>query len=123
MIKPSKNLPPWGNLALEPTPAQSAAWDALTREEQLAVFREAVDGPDARSDSGMTADEVFARARADSRQEPCLSIAFRGTPEGNWTASMSLPNFVLGQTGRHLCFGFDSDISKARRLDEIREGA
>ena len=64
MLKNSKNLPPWGNLALEPTPAQSAAWDALTREEQLAVFREAVDGPDARTDSGMTADEVFARARA-----------------------------------------------------------
>ncbi len=66
MIKHSKNLPPWGNLVLEPTPAQCAAWDALTREEQLAVFREAVDGPEARTDSGMSLDDVLIRARARS---------------------------------------------------------
>lgn len=64
MIRTSKKLTPWGNLALEPTPAPSAAWDALTREQQLAVFRDEVDGPDARTDCGLTGEEIFAQARA-----------------------------------------------------------
>jgi len=64
MNKQTKTLAPYGNLALPPTPAEAAAWAAMTREQQLEVFREHVDGRDARTDCGMTAEEIFARARA-----------------------------------------------------------
>jgi hypothetical protein len=50
------------------TPSESdiADWEAMTREEQLSALREVVDGPEARTDSGMSMDELLARARARS---------------------------------------------------------
>jgi len=64
MINQQKSNPPYGNLALEPTAAEAAAWEAMSREEQLAVLRNHVDGPEARCDSGLTMDEIVAKARA-----------------------------------------------------------
>jgi hypothetical protein len=55
--------PPYGNLALEPTPAESAAWEAMTREQQLAVLREAVNSPEASTDCGKTMDEIMDEIR------------------------------------------------------------
>ena len=66
MTKQQKSNPPYGNLALEPTAAEAAAWEAMSREEQLLELRAELDGPEARTDSGMTFDEVIDRARARS---------------------------------------------------------
>ncbi len=63
MSKQPKSNPPYGNLALEPTPAEAAAWEAMTREQQLAVLREHINSPDASTDCGRTMDEIMAEIR------------------------------------------------------------
>ena len=66
MSKQPKSKPSYGNLALEPTAAEAAAWEAMSREEQLEALRAEVDGPEARTDSGITMEEVLEKARARS---------------------------------------------------------
>jgi hypothetical protein len=49
--------------ALPPTEAELAAWRALSRDEQLARYREALQAPDAQSVSKATMADVLATAR------------------------------------------------------------
>ena len=49
--------------ALPPTEAELAAWHALSREEQLARYREAIQAPDAGRVSKATMADVLAAAR------------------------------------------------------------
>jgi predicted Fe-S protein YdhL (DUF1289 family) len=49
-----------------PSEQDIAAWEAMTREEQLEAMRALVDGPAARRDCGLTMDQLLARARARS---------------------------------------------------------
>jgi hypothetical protein len=73
MRRETKPKPACSNLALEPTPAEAAAWDAMTREEQLEALRAELDGPDARADSGMTFEQVLEEARARSAAKQVYS--------------------------------------------------
>ena len=50
--------------ALPPTEAEAAAWKALSREEQLARFRDAMLAPDVQRVTDATMTHVLAKARA-----------------------------------------------------------
>jgi hypothetical protein len=63
MSKQPKFNPPYGNLALEPTPAEAAAWDAMSREQQLEALRAEVNSQDASTDCGKSMDEIIAEIR------------------------------------------------------------
>ena len=63
MTKQQKSNPPYGNLALEPTAAEAAAWEAMSREEQLAILRDHVNSPEASTDSGLTMQQIMAEIR------------------------------------------------------------
>ena len=49
--------------ALPPTEAELAAWRALSRDEQLARYREALDAPDAARVGEATMADVLTAAR------------------------------------------------------------
>lgn len=49
--------------ALPPTEAELAAWEALSRDEQLRRYQEAVNGPDAARVSAATMADVLTAAR------------------------------------------------------------
>jgi hypothetical protein len=49
---------------LPPTEAELAAWNALTRDEQIARYREYLSHPDCERISDATMDDVLAQARA-----------------------------------------------------------
>ncbi len=49
--------------ALPPTEAELAAWRALSRDEQLARYREALQAPEARRVSQATMADVLTAAR------------------------------------------------------------
>ncbi len=49
--------------ALPPTEAELAAWRALSRDEQLARYREALQAPEARRVSKATMADVLTAAR------------------------------------------------------------
>ena len=49
---------------LAPTEAEKAAWDRLTRDEQLARYREYLSHPDCDSIIAATMADVLAEARA-----------------------------------------------------------
>ena len=63
MTDQPKLIPPYGNLALEPTAAESAAWEALSREDQLAILVVHVNNPEASTDCGLTMKEIMAEIR------------------------------------------------------------
>jgi hypothetical protein len=63
--------------ALPPTEAELAAWHALSREEQLARYREALQAPDAGRARKATMADVLAAARQKGRRPPWLTSAFR----------------------------------------------
>ena len=50
--------------ALPPTEAELAAWQALARDEQIALYREALLAPEAQNASPATMTEVLIAARA-----------------------------------------------------------
>ncbi len=58
--------------ALPPTEAERAAWEALSRDDQLARTREALQTPDAARASNATMAEVLnaARQRVASNSRP-----------------------------------------------------
>lgn len=63
MSNQSKPLPAYGNLALEPTPAEAAAWEALTRDEQLAILREHVTNAEAMTGCGLSMPQIMDEIR------------------------------------------------------------
>ncbi len=52
--------------ALPPSESELAAWNALTRDEQLARFREALSHPDCDRVSSATIADILTEARARS---------------------------------------------------------
>ena len=50
--------------ALPPTEAELAEWNALTRDEQIARYREFFAHPDCNTFTDETAEEIVAAARA-----------------------------------------------------------
>ena len=50
--------------ALPPTEAELAAWNALTRDEQIAQYRELFDHPDCNTFTTDTPDDILQAAKA-----------------------------------------------------------
>jgi len=63
MSKQLTSNPAFGNLALGPTAAEFAAWEALPRDAQLAILREHVNTPEASTDCGLTMPQVMDEIR------------------------------------------------------------
>ncbi|RTL65396.1 MAG: hypothetical protein EKK41_20210 [Hyphomicrobiales bacterium] len=51
-----------------PTAAETAAWEAMTREEQLATLRAELDHPDCQRKTALTLDEIRDRGRLAAEQ-------------------------------------------------------
>ena len=59
LTRPYKVMP-----SATPSDADIAAWNELTRDEQLRRMREYLSHPDCSTPSNMTVDEIVARAQA-----------------------------------------------------------